>query len=68
MTPDEFRAARKLLGLTQAGLAAVLGRSKSAVEKWERGEVDMLVARYMTALLVTGWRPDDWPMQKPAAA
>ena len=35
MTPDEIRAFRDRLGLTQAQLAAYLGRSVRTVEEWE---------------------------------
>lgn len=37
MTGDELRAARRRLGVTQAGLARMLDVSKSIIEKWERG-------------------------------
>lgn len=37
MTPDELRAARKQLGLTQAQLAAELGVHQSTYAKWEAG-------------------------------
>lgn len=42
MTPADFRAARKSLGLTQHGLAEVLRMGKwgfQSVAKWENGEV-----------------------------
>lgn len=62
MTPTEFRAARKQLGLNQQALADHFGVSKSIVQKWEAGAVDVaaLAARYMAALM-SGYRPDDWP-------
>jgi transcriptional regulator with XRE-family HTH domain len=37
MTPEEFRAWRIGLGLSQHEAAAALGRSHSAVQKWEGG-------------------------------
>ena len=37
MTPDDFRAWRKRLGLTQAQAAAALGRSAAWVRKAEAG-------------------------------
>ena len=37
MTPDDFRAWRKRLGLTQAQAAAALGRSVAWVRKAEAG-------------------------------
>jgi DNA-binding transcriptional regulator YiaG len=41
MTPTDLRTARKELGLTQAGLAAKLGVTSTAVAYWERGERPM---------------------------
>lgn len=41
MTPEEFRIARKDLGLTQHGVAEALGMGRwgfQSVGKWERGE------------------------------
>lgn len=41
MTPDEFRTARKSLGLTQHALAEALRMGKwgfQTVAKWEKGE------------------------------
>lgn len=37
MTPDELRAARTALGLTQVGLAAVFGVHKDTYARWEQG-------------------------------
>jgi len=37
MTPDELRAARQALGLTQKGLAERLGVSKDTYNRWEKG-------------------------------
>ena len=40
MTPDQFRTARKALGLSQHGMAEALGMGKwgfQSVSKWERG-------------------------------
>jgi len=39
MTGDEYRAARKRLGLTQAGLAERLGVDRMTVGARERGQV-----------------------------
>ena len=39
MTPDELRQARRGYGLTQAGLAEIMGTSTNTVARWERGEV-----------------------------
>lgn len=37
MTPAEFRAARKCLGLTQAALAKRLGIRRATISDYERG-------------------------------
>ena len=41
LTPEEFRTARKALGMTQHRLAEALGMGRwgfQSVGKWERGE------------------------------
>ena len=38
MTPQEFTAARKRLGLTQAKLADRLGVNPRTVRRWEAGD------------------------------
>jgi DNA-binding transcriptional regulator YiaG len=39
MTPETFKAIRKEAGLTQSGLAALLGISDSrAIRRWEAGD------------------------------
>ena len=41
MTPEQFRTARKTLGLTQKGLAVELRMGNhgwQSISKWERGE------------------------------
>ena len=49
MTGAEFRAMRERMGLTQEQLAALLGKTSSAVSRWERAEhiIDTLVLRAM---------------------
>ena len=37
MTPEEFRAARAALGLSQAKLAAQLGVEENTIWRWEKG-------------------------------
>jgi DNA-binding transcriptional regulator YiaG len=37
MSPDELKAWRARLGLSQAGLAEALGLSKRTYEAWEQG-------------------------------
>ena len=54
MTPAELRRARRSLDLTQAQLAAALGRSLSTISKWEGGKVP--VQEYVPlALQGLGW-------------
>ena len=38
MTPDQYRKHREQLGLTQAGLAALLGIPREAIVRRERGK------------------------------
>ena len=38
MSPTEYRTIRKQLGLTQAGLAALLGETRETISKRERSE------------------------------
>jgi DNA-binding transcriptional regulator YiaG len=67
MRPDEFKAARRKLGLTQAELGAVLDTAPQTIRKWEmppenstaRG-VNPVAARVMRWLL-DGFRPPEWP-------
>jgi DNA-binding transcriptional regulator YiaG len=53
MTPTELIAARKQLGLSQAGLAAALGlTSDRTIRRWEAGDMPItgpaeLAIRYM---------------------
>lgn len=39
MTPADYRASRLKLGLTQAGLAALLGLDPMTISRRERGQV-----------------------------
>lgn len=63
MTPAEIKAARQKLGLTQAGLARVLGystpRKVSDIETGQK-KPSASVVRLLRAFL-DGYRPDDWP-------
>ena len=38
MTPDEYKATREKLGLTQAGLAARLGVTRGTINRRENGD------------------------------
>lgn len=67
MTAEDFRIARKALGLTQAQFAKVLGysgkRGSQVVSDIERDKAPITptVERLVVAYL-SGWRPDDWPI------
>ena len=54
MTPAELRHARRSLDLTQAQLAAALGRSLSIIGKWEGGK-SPVPAFVPLALQGLGW-------------
>jgi hypothetical protein len=68
MTGQELAAAIKSLGLPRDVFAHHVGYTKSIVDKWCAGsvEVNTAVARYARALLVTGYRPADWPARNPS--
>ena len=63
MTPEEFRAARARLGLTQFAMARLLGFSHlSRISEMENGKTNISasVERLLRAYL-DGYRPGDWP-------
>lgn len=62
MTPQQFKDARKSLGLTGSELAAVMGYgAQSRISEIENGKrVPPQAARLMQAY-IDGYRPDDWP-------
>ena len=64
MTSDEFKHARKSLGLNQYQAARLLGYGAAAriseVERGVKGVSDSVI-RLMRAYL-DGYRPDDWPV------
>lgn len=66
MTTEDFRTARKTLGLTQAQFAKMLGysgkRGAQVVSDIERSKAPITptVERLVVAYL-SGWRPNDWP-------
>jgi DNA-binding transcriptional regulator YiaG len=49
MTPTEFRATLRALGLTQRALAERLGLATSTVNRWAKGHAD--VPQYAVAYL-----------------
>jgi DNA-binding XRE family transcriptional regulator len=60
----DLRAAREHAGLTQAGLAAKLGKSQTMVSQAESG-MARVSERYVRAVLKACRLPEDWPGPKP---
>lgn len=58
MTPAQFRRIRETQGLSQGGLAPLLGVHIQTVSRLERGAIPIsgTIAHLMQAL-ATGWRP-----------
>lgn len=70
MTPEEFKAARRALGLTQSQLARILGITPQTLRKYEmpptrstHRSVHPTVARAVN-WLCDGFRPPEWPTQR----
>jgi len=67
MTPDQFRAARKKLGLSRRQIASLIGGTYDNIARFERDRskpssrvptdktVDLIKA------FLGGYRPDNWP-------
>lgn len=67
MTPAEFKAARKELGLTQAQLGRILDTAPQTIRKWEMPpgrstarSVNPVAAQVMRWML-DGFRPPEFP-------
>lgn len=67
MTPNEFKQARRDLGLTQSQLGAILDTAPQTIRKWEMGDecstarsVNPVAARVMRWMLA-GYRPPEFP-------
>lgn len=67
MTDDEFREARRQLGLTQQQLARILDTAPRTIRKWETPadkstarSVNPVAARVMRWML-EGFRPPEFP-------
>lgn len=67
MSPEEFKEARRKLGLTQSQLAGVLDIAPQTIRKWEMSDerstarsVNPVAARAMLWFLA-GFRPPEWP-------
>ncbi|WP_068083509.1 helix-turn-helix domain-containing protein [Polycladidibacter stylochi] len=70
MSPEEFKVARKQLGLKQAELAHILGvsiitvqRSEIPAEKKSSSKPHATMVRAMNWFL-SGFRPPEWPEGK----
>lgn len=70
MTSEEFKEARRKLGLTQLELGQILDTAPQTIRKWEMPDtrstarsVNPVAARVMGWLL-SGWRPPEWPTQR----
>ena len=68
MSPEEFKEARRKLGLTQSQLGAILDTAPQTIRKWEMGEdrstarpVNPIAARALRWMLA-GFRPPEWPL------
>ena len=67
MTPEDFKAARRRLGLTQAQLGRILDTAPQTIRKWEAHDgastaraPNPVAARVMRWML-DGFRPPEFP-------
>jgi DNA-binding transcriptional regulator YiaG len=67
MSPEEFKSARRRLGLTQAQLGHILDTAPPTIRRWEMPpenstarSVNPVAARAMRWMLA-GFRPPEWP-------
>ena len=67
MTPADLTAARQRLGLTQAGLAPLVGYSRDQIGRMEGGHTPLPVALALAvrALCILGADPTQWPDMRP---
>lgn len=64
MTPNEFREARRKLGLTQSQLGHILQTDPRTVRRWEEdggSRPPNPIACRVLEWLHTGFRPPEWP-------
>lgn len=61
MTPEEYRTAYSALGLTQAGVARLLGVDERTSRRWATGEreVPPPVARFLSFLVLSEITADE---------
>ncbi len=64
MTPQEFKSARRALGLSAQGMANALGiGSGRTIRRWEAGQNNISA---MAEKLIRGWLDDLTPEQNPS--
>lgn len=70
MTPEQFKAGRRALGLSVYQLGHILNTAPQTIRKWEMPDarssgrsVNPVAARVMKWLLA-GYRPPEWPEGK----
>jgi DNA-binding transcriptional regulator YiaG len=67
MTPEQFKAGRKSLGLSVTQLAHILNTAPDTVRKWELPDYRSTargispVAQRVMQWMMTGYRPPEWP-------
>jgi DNA-binding XRE family transcriptional regulator len=72
MTPEEFKAARRGLGLTQGQLGRILNTEPDTIRRWERepgystARDPNPVAAQVLRWMLDGFRPPEWPQEKAA--
>lgn len=68
MTPEDFKKARRKLGLSVSELGGILNTRPDTIRKWESEKradrsVNPVAAR-VVAWLEAGFRPPEWPDRK----
>lgn len=64
MSGRELRFVRKLMGLSQNGLARLLGSSDQRVARWEKGQVIDPAAERLVRMVVREWLGDDYELKQ----
>lgn len=70
MQPNEFKAARRKLGLTLAELGHVLDTDPRTIRRWETDATNATarsvnpIAALAMGWFLAGFRPDNWPPEK----
>lgn len=67
MTPEEFKEARRSLGLSASQLALILDVSKRAIWRWENPEdarePNKTACRVLRWMIDHGFRPPEFPIR-----